>query len=165
MSGLTLIAAVARNGVIGRDGRLPWRLPEDLKRFKRLTLGNTVLMGRKTWDSLGRPLPERDNWVLSRDPGFAPDGARLFRSLDQALAAPCRGELIVIGGAELYLQTLPLASRLELTEVEAEVEGDTHFPAFDPVEWPVIAETACPADERHALACRFVTRRRRAAPV
>lgn len=162
MSGLTLIAAVARNGVIGRDGALPWRLPEDLKRFKRLTVGKTVLMGRKTWDSLGRPLPERANWVLSRDPSFRPEGASVFAALDQALRAAQGRELVVIGGAELYRQTLPLATHLELTEVEAEVDGDTRFPDYDPAEWPVLAEEAHAADERHALAYRFVTRVRRA---
>jgi len=154
---LTLIAALAQNRVIGRDGDLPWRLPDDLKRFKRLTVGKIVLMGRKTWVSLGRPLPDRDNWVLSRDPAFKPVGATVFASLDQALNAAQGRELMVIGGAELYRQTLSMATRLELTEVQAEVDGDTWFPALDPAEWIEVAAESHAADERHALPFRFVT--------
>ena len=154
---LTLIAALSQNRVIGRDGDLPWRLPDDLKRFKRLTVGKTVLMGRKTWVSLGRPLPDRDNWVLSRDPSFKPAGATVFGTLDQALNAAQHRELLVIGGAELYRQTLALASRLELTEVLADVQGDTWFPAIDAAEWRETASEAHAADERHALPFRFTT--------
>lgn len=158
---LTLIAALAQNRVIGRDGDLPWRLPDDLKRFKRLTVGKIVLMGRKTWVSLGRPLPDRDNWILSRDPDFKPAGATVFATLDQALNAGQGRELMVIGGAELYRQTLSLATRLELTEVQAEVDGDTWFPAVDPTEWIETASEAHAADERHALPFRFMTLDRR----
>lgn len=158
---LTLIAALAANRTIGRDGDLPWRLPDDLKRFKRLTVGKTVLMGRKTWDSLGRPLPDRDNWVLSRDPAFKPAGATVFATLDQALNAAQGRALMVIGGAQLYRQTLPLASRLELTEVQAEVDGDTWFPAFDLADWIETAAEPHVADERHPLPFRFVTLDRR----
>lgn len=155
--GLTLVVAVADNGVIGRDGDLPWRLPEDLKHFRRLTLGNTVLMGRKTFDSLGKPLEGRANWVLTRDPAYAPAGATVFHTLDAALAAPPQGELLVIGGAELYRQTLPHARRLELTRVHAEVAGDTCFPAYDPAQWREIAREDRAADERHAHAYSFLT--------
>lgn len=158
---LTLIAARAANGTIGRDGDLPWRLPDDLKRFKRLTVGRIVLMGRKTWVSLGRPLPDRDNWILSRDPAFKPAGATVFATLDQALNAAQGRELMVIGGAELYRQTLPLADRLELTEVLAEVEGDTRFPDLDPVQWQEVSREDRTADERHALPFRFVSLTRR----
>jgi len=154
---LTLIVAVSDNGIIGRDGGLPWRLPEDLKHFRRLTLGNTVLMGRKTFESLGKPLEGRANWVLTRDPAFAPAGARVFRDLDAALAAQPQGELLVIGGAELYRQTLPLASRLELTRVHARVEGDTHFPDYDAAQWRETARVDHAADERHAYAYSFLT--------
>jgi dihydrofolate reductase len=155
--GLTLVVAVAENGVIGRDGDLPWRLPEDLKHFRRLTLGNTVLMGRKTFESLGKPLADRANWVLTRDPGYAPAGATVFRDLDAALAAQPQGELLVIGGAELYRQTLPLARRLELTRVHAHVAGDTQFPPLDPTQWRQAAREDRPADERHAYAYSFLT--------
>lgn len=152
-----------RRRLIGRDNGLPWRLPDDLRQFKRLTVGKTVLMGRKTWDSLGRPLPERDNWVLSRDPGFAPAGARVFATLDAALAAPRDGELMVIGGAELYRQTLPLAQRLYLTEVDADLgDGDAWFPDFDRSQWRELAAEAHAIDERHAYPFRFVTLERRA---
>ena len=159
---LTLIAALSRNRIIGREGDLPWRLPDDLKRFKRLTVGKTVLMGRKTWVSLGRPLPDRDNWVLSRDATFKPVGATVFATLDQALSAGQNRALMVIGGAELYRQTLHLATRLELTEVQAEVEGDTWFPPVDPAAWVEVAAESHAADARHALPFRFVTLDRRA---
>ena len=155
---LSLIVAMDRRRLIGRDNGLPWRLPDDLKQFKRLTVGKTILMGRKTWDSLGRPLPERENWVLSRDPAFAPTGARVFTSLDAVLAAHAGGELMVIGGAELYRQALPLAERLYLTEVDAEVEGgDAWFPAFDRGQWQELSSQTHAADERHAYPFRFVT--------
>ena len=153
---LYLIAAVGRNRVIGVTGDLPWRLPDDLKRFKALTLGQTLLMGRKTWTSLGRPLPGRDNRVLSRAPGFAAEGARVFDQLDDALAGP-QGEAVwVIGGGELYAALLPRATRLYLTEVDAAPEGDTWFPALDPAQWLEVARTHHAADERHAAAFDFV---------
>ncbi|HWY25472.1 MAG TPA: dihydrofolate reductase [Nevskia sp.] len=155
--GLTLVVAVSENGIIGRDGGLPWRLPEDLRHFRRLTLGNTVLMGRKTFESLGKPLEGRANWVLSRDPAYAPAGARVFRDLDAALAAEPQGALLVIGGAELYRQTLPHAQRLELTRVHANVEGDTQFPHYDPAQWRETARQDHAADERHAHAYSFLT--------
>ncbi len=155
--GLTLVVAVSENGIIGRDGGLPWRLPEDLKHFRRLTLGNTVLMGRKTFESLGKPLEGRANWVLSRDPAYAPAGARVFRDLDAALAAEPQGALLVIGGAELYRQTLSHARRLELTRVHAQVEGDTLFPHYDPAQWHETARRDHAADERHAHAYSFLT--------
>lgn len=154
---LTLVAAVGANGVIGRDGALPWRLPEDLKHFRRLTLGNTVLMGRKTYDSLGKPLDGRANWVLTRDPAFAPAGVRVFRQLGEALAAEPQGRLLVIGGGELYRQTLPLAQRLELTLVQAAPQGDAHFPDYDAAQWREAARTDHVADERHPYAYSFVT--------
>jgi|TARA_R110000851_G_scaffold117023_1_gene243530 dihydrofolate reductase len=153
---LYLIAALGRNRVIGVSGDLPWRLPDDLKRFKALTLGQTLLMGRKTWTSLGRPLPGRDNRVLSRAPRFAAEGARVFDRLDAALACP-QGEAVwVIGGGELYAALLPRATRLYLTEVDAAPEGDTWFPALDPAQWQEVARTHHAADERHAAAFDFV---------
>ncbi len=162
---IVLIAAHDENGVIGREGDLPWRLPEDLKRFRRLTLGHTILMGRKTWESLGKPLAGRDNWVLSRDAAFAPAGARVFRTLDAALAAHSYDkpddDLMVIGGAEIYRQALPQADRLELTRVQARFDGDAHFPSIDPAEWIETVEAEHPADARHAHAFSFVTLLRR----
>ena len=143
--------------VIGRDGTLPWRLPEDLKHFRRLTLGKTVLMGRKTWDSLGKPLDGRRNWVLSRDPSFRPPGCEVFATLEQALAAHREGELVVIGGAQLYRQALALAHTVYLTRVHARVEGDTSFPAWDAADFRQAARADHPADARHAHAYSFIT--------
>lgn len=153
---LILVAAIADNGIIGRDGGLPWRLPADMKHFRRLTLGHTVLMGRKTFDSLGKPLEGRDNWVLTRDRGYEPAGARVFHDLDAALQEAPQ-ELYVIGGAELYALTLPRASRLELTLVHGNIEGDTRFPAFDRHGWRECTREEHPVDEKHAHSYAFVT--------
>jgi len=134
---LSLIAAVAANGVIGSDNALPWRLPEDLKRFKALTLGHPVIMGRKTFESIGRPLPGRRNLVITHNPRYRAEGCEVLTSLEAALAA-CAGtadEIFVIGGAQIYAEALPLARRLYLTEIRAEFPGDAHFPAFDRGAW------------------------------
>ncbi len=163
MRKISLVVAMDDNRLIGRDNALPWRLPDDLKQFKRLTLGKTVLMGRKTWQSLGRPLPDRANWVLTRDPQFHADGARVFHTLDAVLDAFPQGELMVIGGAELYRQLLPLAQTIHLTEVHARVDGgDTWFPALDADEWERAEVEPHAADERHAHAFSFVRLQRRA---
>lgn len=131
-----LVAAVAANGVIGADGKLPWRLPEDLKHFKALTLGHPVIMGRKTWESLGRPLPGRENIVVTRSVGYDAPGASVAASLDAALAL-CAGEplVFVIGGSELYAAALPLADGLVLTEIHRDYDGDTRFPELDRKAW------------------------------
>lgn len=154
---LTLVAAVARNGVIGVEGALPWRLPADLQHFKALTLGKPILMGRRTWESLGRPLPGRRNLVVTRQPGYAAPGAEVYPTPAAALAA-CAGlpEVMVIGGGELYAQLLPQADVLELTEVAAEVRGDARFPDFDRTAWREASREAHAADERHAHAYDFV---------
>jgi dihydrofolate reductase len=135
---LTVIAAVARNGVIGMDNRLPWQLPADLKHFRELTTGHAVLMGRKTWESLPakfRPLPGRRNIVITHNGSFRAEGAIVCTSLADAIAAANGDEAFVIGGAELYKAALPLADRLQLTEIDADYEGDTWFPAIDPARW------------------------------
>ena len=131
-----LVAAVARNGVIGAGGKLPWHLPEDLAHFKRLTLGHPVIMGRRTWDSLGRPLPGRENIVISRKPGFEAAGASVAGSVEGAIAL-CLGEPVafVIGGAEIYAAALPLADGLVLTELDGDYAGDTRFPSWDRKAW------------------------------
>jgi dihydrofolate reductase len=135
MSVLTLVAGVARNGGIGRNNELLWRLPEDMARFKALTLGHPVIMGRKTWDSLPakfRPLPGRRNMVLSREPGLHLDGAEVFASLHAALAACADApQVCIIGGAQIYAEALPLADQLALTEIDADFEADVFFPAWD----------------------------------
>jgi len=124
VSDITLILAMAGNGVIGKDGKIPWHISDDLKRFKALTLGQTVVMGRKTWDSLPRkPLPGRDNIVLTRDAGWQAEGAITVHTLDEAL----KGDVMVIGGAEIYRAALPLATRIELTEVHRAFNGDAVF--------------------------------------
>jgi len=151
------VVAAARNGVIGRDGGLPWRLPADLQHFKRLTLGHPVLMGRRTWESLGRPLPGRTNLVLTRAEGYVAPGATVVHSLDEALAvAGPVPVLMVIGGAELYRQCLPRAAVLHLTEVHADVEGDTRFPAWDRAAFRETWREEHAPDDRHAHAYAFV---------
>ena len=131
-----LVAAVAANGVIGTNGKLPWHLPEDLKHFKTLTLGHPVVMGRKTWESLGKALPGRENIVVTRAPGYAAPGASVASSLDAALAL-CAGEpkVFVIGGGELYAAALPFAHGLVLTEIQRDYAGDARFPRFDRSAW------------------------------
>ncbi len=134
---VAIIAAVASNGVIGSANALPWRLPEDLKRFKALTLGHPVIMGRKTFESIGRPLPGRRNIVISRNAAFSAEGCETAASLDAALAA-CAGttdEVFVIGGGQIYAEALPVSDKLYLTEIKAEVDGDTRFPGFDRSAW------------------------------
>jgi dihydrofolate reductase len=139
---IVLLAAVADNGVIGRGNALPFRQSSDLKRFKTLTMGKPVVMGRKTYQSIGKPLPDRTNIVVSRDPGFAPAGVLVARSIDDALAAARddaqkRGvtEIVVIGGTEIFARTMPMADRLEITHVHAQPDGDTYFPPIDPTRW------------------------------
>jgi dihydrofolate reductase len=134
---ISIVVAHSSNGVIGRDGRLPWRLPTDLKRFRELTTGHAVVMGRKTFESLPeafRPLPNRRNVVLSGNPGYGAAGAEVFRSLESALAA-CGHDCFVIGGEVTYRQALPLAQRVYATRLEDEHAGDAHFPELDEREW------------------------------
>ena len=131
-----LVAAVAANGVIGVDGRLPWHLPEDLKHFKKLTLGHPVIMGRKTWESLGKALPGRENIVVTSQPGYEAPGAAVASSLGAALAL-CAGEPVafVIGGERLFVDSLPVAAGIVLTEIQRDFAGDTWFPDFDRAAW------------------------------
>jgi dihydrofolate reductase len=137
---ISLIVAVAENGVIGRNGDLPWRIPADLKFFKATTMGKPIVMGRKTWDSIGRPLPGRENIVVSRQTGFDAPGACVVTDLEAALsAAGDVPEVMVIGGAEIYKMALPHATRIYLTEVHAMPAGDTQLPAFPETEWREVA--------------------------
>jgi dihydrofolate reductase len=161
---LTLIVAVAENGVIGREGGLPWKLSEDLRRFKQRTLGRPVVMGRKTWESLGRPLPGRTNIVVTRRSDYTVEspGVIVVRDLDAAIeAAGDVEEIMIIGGAEIYALSLPRAELIELTKVHAAVEGDTRFPALSPEEWQEISSAEHPADERNQYPTTFVTLQRR----
>ena len=154
---ITFIAALDRNRAIGRAGAMPWYLSDDLKRFKALTLGKPVLMGRKTALAIGRPLPGRPNLVLTRA-GVAPfEGQTVVHSLDEAVARAGNGELMVIGGGEVYALALPHATRMHMTEIDTVTpDADTFFPAFDPGEWREVARAHHPADARHPLAFDFV---------
>ena len=167
---LALIVAVARNGVIGRDGDLPWRLSSDLKLFRRLTLGKPIIMGRRTWESLKkRPLDGRDNIVVTRDTAFRADGAIVVHSVGEALeaartAARHRGadEIQVIGGAQIYRAALPFADRLYWTEVDAEPAGDTHFPELEPSAWREVSseEIERGSNDEHGARLRILERMR-----
>lgn len=160
---VSLIAALDRDHAIGRDGAMPWHLPDDLKRFKALTLGRPVLMGRKTALAIGRALPGRTNLVLTRGDTAPFDGQVVVHSLDEAFAfAREAGELAVIGGGEVYALALPRATHLYLTRVDAEArDADTHFPRFDGCDWIETAREHHPADARHAFAMDFVDYARR----
>lgn len=154
---LSIIAAMAQNRVIGIDNTLPWRLPADLAHFKALTMGHHMIMGRKTYESLGKPLPGRTSVVVTRDAAFRAPGCVLVHSLGEALAA-CEGdaEAFFIGGADLYRQALEVAWRMYLTEVKIVVEGDAWFPEFDRDVWREAARTRCQADERNPHDYDFV---------
>ncbi len=138
---VTLVAAVARNGCIGRDGGLPWRIPEDLQRYRRITMGKVVVMGRKTWESIPakfRPLPGRTNVVVSHQADYPlPDGVERAASLEAALAAHASDDVIVNGGGEIYARAMPCADALDITHVDRDVDGDTFFPTIDPAVWRV----------------------------
>jgi dihydrofolate reductase len=133
---LNLIIARARNGVIGKDNAMPWKIPGEQAHFKRVTMGHPIIMGRRTWQSIGRPLPGRRNIVVSRDPSFVAPGAEVVANLDEALLRTQEAtEVFVIGGAQLYAAALPRADRLLITEIDHDFDGDTTFPAPDPTNW------------------------------
>lgn len=162
---LVIIAAVAENGVIGREGGLPWRLPEDLRRFKRVTTGRPVIMGRKTFETLPGPLPGRRNIVVSRREGYRPAGVEVFGSVEEAVSAAREtadqeGPVFVLGGGEIYDLALPLADRLDLTRVEASVEGDTRFPDVDWSAWELVESDPRRGLEGHSHDFRFELWRR-----
>ena len=160
----SLVVAMARNRVIGRDNQLPWRLPADLAYFKRITMGHPVIMGRRTYESIGRPLPGRLNIVVSRSPQFSAPGCTVVPSLAEAWrAAGDAEEVCVIGGTSIFAEALPAADRIHLTEVEAEVPGDTWFPEFDRGEWTEREVERHAPDERHAYPFRIVVLERRPA--
>ena len=171
---------MARNNVIGRDNGLPWRLPEDLKHFKAITLGKPVLMGRKTFESIGKPLPGRTNLVLTRDPAWKSDGVVVVHSISEALqnsatsgtlennaigGTPKKSEVAVIGGAEIYQLLMPLASRIYLTRIDADIPGDTVFAPLDYSQWVETDSRRFAADGRNAYDMTFVTLERAPATV
>jgi dihydrofolate reductase len=162
---LSLIVARAQNGVIGRDNALPWRLPQDLKRFRALTLGKPILMGRRTFESIGRALPGRTNLVLTRDRHWHAPGVLVVHSVEEALALTrASAELVVIGGAQIFRLLLPQARRIYLTDVHADIPGDTFFPEIDRTQWADVERHQQPADARHAHPLTFVTLERRDLP-
>ena len=158
----SLVVAVARNGVIGRDNALPWRLPADLAHFKRVTMGHPVIMGRRTHESIGRALPGRDNIIVSRNRDYAAPGCTVVGSLDAAWkAAGAAAEACVIGGTSLFREALPVADVIHLTEVEADVPGDTFFPDFDRRAWGETEIARHPADDRNSYPIRILRLERR----
>jgi dihydrofolate reductase len=154
---ISLIVAMAENRVIGRDNQLPWRIPADLKHFKALTMGKPIIMGRKTYESIGRPLPGRDNIVITGDTSYRAEGCQVVHTLEEALrSAGGAEEAMIIGGATLYRQTLKDADRLYLTLVKAQPEGDTWFPKIKPQEWREIRREVHRADESNEYDYDFV---------
>jgi dihydrofolate reductase len=158
---VSLIAAIGKNGVIGRGPDIPWRLPADQQRFKQITMGRPIIMGRKTHDSIGRPLPGRLNIVVTRQSGYAAPGCEVVSSLDAALERAGDGEAFVIGGSELYRAALPRASRLYLTFIDVEPEGDVFFPPIDQGEWRELERSEGIVNEKNVHPHTFVTLARR----
>ena len=153
---ITLIAAMGRNRAIGLEGRMPWHLPAELQHFKQATMGKAIVMGRKTWQSIGRPLPGRQNIVISRSPDFVAPGAAVSASLEAAIKLAEAPEIMVIGGGQLYQLALPLARRMILTLIEMEPEADTWFPAWDARHWHQTKDRYFPANETNGIAYRIV---------
>ena len=152
---ITLIAAVASNGVIGNNNELIWRLPADMKYFRQQTIGKPVLMGRKTFESLGKPLKDRTNVILSRTLQEAPEGCELVRTIPEAIAKYGEDELMVIGGGDIYKQALEIADRLQLTEIAQAFDGDTYFPDFDRQEWKLVSREEGTQDDKNLLPYAF----------
>ncbi|MGB2241898.1 MAG: dihydrofolate reductase [Porticoccaceae bacterium] len=153
---VALIVAVSQNNVIGRDNQLPWHLPEDLQYFKSITMGKPILMGRKTYDSIGRPLPGRTNIVITRDPNWTAEGVEVVNSLEAAMTAGAEAcnavesdEIMVIGGAQIYRDCLPMADKLYLTKVDADIQGDAFFPEIDTNQWQKTSEKTPAAVDKH----------------
>ena len=165
---VSMVVAMSRNSVIGRDNGLPWRLSTDLKRFKTLTMGKPIILGRKNYDSIGRALPGRPNIVVTRNPDFSADGVIVTSSIEEAFdraVTEAEGlgvdELCVIGGGKIYAQAMDRADILHVTHIDAEIEGDTVFPPIDPKMWEITSETAVPAGEKDDFATRYVVYRRK----
>ena len=153
---LSLIAAISRNNVIGKDNKMPWHLPADLRFFKKTTMGKPIIMGRKTWESLGRLLPGRQHIVVTRNKDYSAEGVEIVHSTGAALKqASSADEAVIIGGFFLYQSMLPLTDRLYLTEIDAEFEGDTFFPHWNRDEWKVMSSDSHPADEKNPFPYKF----------
>lgn len=155
---VTIISAVAKNGAIGRDNDLPWHIPEDLKHFKRATRGFPIVMGRRTFESVGEPLPKRRNVVISRRPDFRAEGCEVFASVEAALVALAdEPEVFIVGGTEIYRAALPFAGRMIITHIDAAFEADAFFPEVEWSEWRVVEERRFEANEERPIAFAFVT--------
>ncbi|MDF2867085.1 MAG: folA [Gammaproteobacteria bacterium] len=158
---ISLIAAMDKNHVIGNQNKLPWHLPADLKHFKELTLNKPIIMGRKTFESIGRPLPERKNIIITRDSLFRAEGCHIYHSIPEALAkVAAESEVMIIGGAAIFEQCLPLAQTLYLTIIEHDFVGDTYFPVLNPAEWREIAHQNGEPDEKNPYNYSFITLKR-----
>ena len=150
---ISLVVAASTNNVIGSDGGLPWHLPDDLRHFKRLTTGNPIVMGRRTFESIGRPLPDRRNIVMTRDAAYAAEGCDVVSSIDEVLDLVSDAEeVMIIGGGQVYRDFFSYADRIYLTRVQADVEGDTYFPDVDEAAWQLVSSEPHAADEKHAYA-------------
>jgi dihydrofolate reductase len=160
-SSLAIIVAMAKNRTIGVNNTLPWRCPEDLKHFKALTMGHHMIMGRKTFDSIGKPLPGRTTVVVTRNPGLKIEGCVMAHSLEDAITACEDDEVFIVGGAEIYSQSLKLANTLYITEIQQDVEGDAHFPAFDQAEWQEVSREVRSQETPQPLEYHFVCYRRK----
>jgi dihydrofolate reductase len=155
---ITVIAAVAENNALGKENQLLWHLPDDFKRFKTLTSGHFIIMGRKTFESFPKPLPNRTHVIISRQANYQPEGCIVVNSLEQAIeACPKTEEVFIIGGGEIYRQSIAVADKLDLTKVHATFEADTHFPEIDLSQWQLVFEEYHPKDERHDFAFTFQT--------
>ncbi|GLQ54565.1 dihydrofolate reductase [Devosia nitrariae] len=165
---IAMIAAVAENGVIGRDQTIPWRIPSDMAYFKRTTMGKPIVMGRKQYETVGKPLPGRTNIVVTRQTDYRPDGVIVMNDLETAIAraktiaeADGVGEVMILGGGEIYRQAMPLADRLYISHVALSPDGDVTFPAIDPDHWRIVDELAVPPSEKDAAAFRVKVYERR----
>ena len=159
---ISLIVATGTAGVIGNEGTIPWHLPVDLAHFKKTTMGSPIIMGRRTFDSIGVPLPGRRNLVLSRNPDSLPEAVEGFQTPEAALeSCVYEEEIFIIGGSEIYALFLPMAQRIHRTEVDGDFEGDTFFPRLDPDQWQQVSRRECPADDKNLYPCAFVVLERR----
>lgn len=155
---LTFIAAITENNVLGKDNRLLWHLPDDFKRFRQLTTGHHIVMGRKTLESMGRPLPSRTNVIITRQKDYAPAGCVVVNTIDDALSAcPPDEEVFIIGGGEIFRELMEKADKLEITRVHTTIEGDAFFPDVDPAQWKLEAAVYHPKDDKHELDFTFET--------
>jgi dihydrofolate reductase len=159
---ITLIAAVAENNALGKDNQLLWHLPEDFKRFKAVTSGHYIIMGRKTFESFPKPLPNRTHVIITRQENYAPEGCVVVNSLEAAIAAcPLNAENFIIGGGEIYKQSIGIADKIDITKVHAHFDADTFFPEIDPKKWELESEEFHPKDEKHLFEFTFSTFRKK----